>query len=276
MTEASGAERTAMKRDWAEANGLSLHYGVSGGESAGTPTLVLIHELAGTLESWDHVVPYLVDDFRIFASDQRGAGWSEKVRAPFSVDDLAADILVLLERARLPPPYFVAGVASGAAVAVALAASRPQEVAALALLAPSLSVNPDRRNYLLDRSDKAMRDGMASIIDVVFEKTYPRDAVPDAETYAEHRARFLAIDPVCYALANRMLTEVALDEAIGALTCPCLLLAGEHDEMRPPAYVRQLSTRFRNVEIATVNSGHIMVVQAPGDVAEKLRRFFLK
>lgn len=265
-----------MKRDWAEANSFSLHYGVSGDESDGTPVLVLIHELAGTLESWNHVAPYLAKDFRIFASDQRGAGWSEKTRAPFSVNDLASDIAALLEHTRLPPPYFVAGVASGAAVAVALASSQPQDVAALALLAPSLSVNPDRRKYLLDRSDKAMRDGMASIIDVVFEKTYPRDAIPDAETYAEHRARFLAIDPVCYALANRMLTEVALGEAIGALTCPCLLLAGEHDEMRPPAYVRQLSTRFRNVEIATVDSGHIMMVQAPCEVAEKLQHFFLK
>jgi 3-oxoadipate enol-lactonase len=260
------------KTHWAEANGLSLHYAVSG---RGARTLVLIHELAGTLESWDHVVPYLEDDFRILRVDQRGAGLSEKVRTRFDVTDLAADTEAILRAAGLAPPYFIAGVASGAAVAVALADRQPNDVAALALLAPSLSVNPDRRKYLLDRSDKAMREGMRSIIDVVFEKTYPRDAVPDAEIYAEHRARFLAIDPVCYALANRMLTEVGLDDAIAKLTCPCLLIAGVHDEMRPPAYVETLASQFRDAQIATIDSGHIMVVQAPQDVAAKMKAFFL-
>lgn len=267
--------KQSAHRCWAEANGVSQHYSISGRKPGDAPTLILIHELAGTLESWDLVVPYLESDFCIFRSDQRGAGLSEKVRTPFSVDDVASDHLALLEAAGLPPPFYVAGVASGAAIAVVLAARKPSDMAALMLLAPSLSVNPDRRKYLLDRSDKAMREGMAAIIDVVFERTYPREAVPDAAIYAGHRAHFLAIDPVCYALANRMLTEVSLQDAMQTITCPCLLVAGEHDEMRPPDYVRNLVPHFRDAQAATVNSGHIMVLQAAEEVAEKLRDFCL-
>src|SRR5436305_6292723 len=127
---------------FAEYPDLSLHYSVCG---RGPRSLVLIHELAGTLESFDHVVPALEADFRILRADQRGAGLSEKVRAPFGLDDLVTDTRRVMQTAGLTPPYYVAGIASGAAIAAALALRHPQEVAALALCAPSLGTDPARR-----------------------------------------------------------------------------------------------------------------------------------
>jgi 3-oxoadipate enol-lactonase len=251
---------------------ISLHYCVSG---HGPRSLVLIHELAGTLESFDRVVPALEQDFRILRADQRGAGLSEKVRAPFRLDDLVSDAHRVMQTAGLAPPYYVAGIASGAAIAAALALRYPKEVAALALCAPSLGTNPDRRHYLLERSETARREGMRAIVDGVFERTYPKQDRGEPEAYAEHRARFLAIDPVCYAHANRMLAEVALEPSLREIACPCLLLAGRHDEMRPPAQVERYAGLFQRAELALIDSGHIMVVQAPDAVAAAMRRFFL-
>jgi 3-oxoadipate enol-lactonase len=263
------ADVTATFADYPD---ISLRYAVSG---RGTRSLVLIHELAGTLESWDYVVPKLEADFRILRYDQRGAGLSEKVRAPFSLDDMVSDIQRLLVTSGLQPPYDVAGIASGAAIAVGLALRRPQDVAALALCAPSLQTDPDRRHYLLDRSEKAKREGMRAIIDMVFERTYPKDGTVDPDIHAEHRARFLAIDPVCYANANRMLSDVALEPLLPGVACPCLLLAGCHDQMRPPDQVQRYAARYARAEFALVDSGHIMVVQAPDAVADAMRAFFL-
>jgi 3-oxoadipate enol-lactonase len=252
---------------------ISLHYSVAGD---GPRSLVLIHELAGTLESFERVMPALEADFRILRGDQRGAGLSEKARASFSLNDLVADALALMQTAELKPPYYVAGIASGAAIAAALALRSPNEVAALALCAPSLGTNPDRRHYLLERSELAEREGMRSIVDMVFEKTYPKHDRGDPELYCEHRARFLAIDPVCYANANRMLAEVALESSLARIECPCLLLAGRHDQMRPPDQVKRYADLFKRAELAIIDSGHIMVVQAPDAVAQAMRTFFLK
>jgi 3-oxoadipate enol-lactonase len=262
-----------MRSAFAAYPDISLHYCVSG---RGPRSLVLIHELAGTLESFDHVVPALEADFRILRADQRGAGLSEKVRAPFDLDDLVADMHRLLQTAGLAPPYYVAGIASGAAIAAALALRHPQEVVALALCAPSLGISPDRRHYLLERSETAACEGMRSIVDMVFERTYPAHDRGDPQAYAEHRGRFLAIDPVCYAHANRMLAEVALEPLLQQIECPCLLLAGRHDQMRPPDQVKRYAGLFRCAEFAVIDSGHIMVVQAPAAVADAMRRFFLK
>jgi 3-oxoadipate enol-lactonase len=260
------------KYAFAEYPDASLHYSVCG---RGPRSLVLIHELAGTLESFDHVVPALAADFRILRADQRGAGLSEKVRSPFGLDDLVTDALALLQTAGLAPPYYVAGIASGAAIAAGMALRRPEEVAALALCAPSLGTSPDRRHYLLERSETAARQGMRAIVDMVFEKTYPKHDRGDPETHAAHRARFLAIDPVCYGHANRMLADVALEPSLQQIACPCLLLAGRYDQMRPPEQVARYAALFRRAELAVIDSGHIMVVQAPDAVAAAMRRFFL-
>jgi len=270
---AEGLKMMDVRCAFADYPDVSLHYEVSG---RGARSLVLIHELAGTRESFDRVVPMLAADFRNLRADQRGAGLSEKVRAPFCLDDMVADTHRLLQTAGLEPPVYVAGIASGAAIAAALALRYPGEVAALVLCAPSLGTNPDRRRYLLERSETARRAGMRAIVDMVFEKTYPQYDRGDPEVYAEHRARFLAIDPVCYAHANRMLADVVLEPSLGRIECPCLLLAGRHDQMRPPDQVERYAGLFRRAEVTLIDSGHIMVVQAPAAVARAMRTFFLK
>ena len=135
---------------------VSLHYRVCG---RGPRSLVLIHELAGTLESFDRVVPPLAADFRILRADQRGAGLSEKVRAPFGLDDLVTDALALLRVAGLEPPYYVAGIASGAAIAAEgceIAALTPDELAAFAaavkpIYAEARALYPEQILKLLPR-----------------------------------------------------------------------------------------------------------------------------
>ena len=42
--------------NWIEVNGTSLRYELSG---SGKATLVLMHEMGGTLDSWDQVLPAL-------------------------------------------------------------------------------------------------------------------------------------------------------------------------------------------------------------------------
>ena len=250
---------------------ISLRYELTG---TGARSLILIHELAGTSESWDLVTPHLTDDFRILSSDQRGAGLSEKVRHPFSAADLVGDIERLVETAALKPPYYVVGIASGAALAVAFATRHAADMAALALCSPALKANPERSQYLLSRSETAMKDGMRAIAEMVFARSYQPEVIKDQAVYDEYRARFLAIDPVSYAFANRVLAEADQEEALLALTCPVLLLAGEHDLMRPPDYVRSLAARKAGISVDVVDSGHIMVLQAPDAVGKRLRDFF--
>ena len=57
--------------NWIEVNGTSLSYELSG---SGPSTLVLIHEMGGTLDSWDEVLPALNNSRQVLRYDTRGAG----------------------------------------------------------------------------------------------------------------------------------------------------------------------------------------------------------
>src|SRR5487761_2233004 len=84
--------RNAM--NWIEVNGTSLRYELTG---AGPTTLVLIHEMGGTLDSWDQVMPAVSNTRRVLRYDTRGAGLSEKILGPVTWDAMAGDVKALLD-----------------------------------------------------------------------------------------------------------------------------------------------------------------------------------
>jgi 3-oxoadipate enol-lactonase len=79
-----------------EVNDVALRYELSG---RGECTLVLIHEMGGSLESWDEVAPVLAANRRVLRYDTRGAGLSAKVRGALSIDTMVDDLAALLDEA---------------------------------------------------------------------------------------------------------------------------------------------------------------------------------
>ncbi|MBU6499173.1 MAG: hypothetical protein KGQ40_11660, partial [Rhodospirillales bacterium] len=63
------------RTDWIDLGDIALRFRLEG---RGSSVLVLVHEMGGTLESWDHVLPALLPGRRVLRYDTRGAGQSEK------------------------------------------------------------------------------------------------------------------------------------------------------------------------------------------------------
>ena len=135
--------------NWIEVNGTSLRYEFSGG---GPSTLVLVHEMGGTLDSWDQVLPALVNGRRIGDGDTRGACLSEKIEGVVTWDQMADDLAALLDALGITGRVALAGIAVGAAIAVHFAVRYPDRAAALVLHGPAIGVTADRRQGTLDRA----------------------------------------------------------------------------------------------------------------------------
>jgi 3-oxoadipate enol-lactonase len=255
---------------FASARGLRLHYHVSG---SGPASLILIHELGGSLENWQEVVANLDDSFRVLRYDLRGAGQSDPVRAAFTMEDQAADLEALVAASNLTPPFLIAGAAAGSAVAVIFAARHPAEVVGLILCPPALSVTSDRRRYLTERSELAAREGMRAIVDQTLDKSFPPVVIRDADRYRIYRERFLKNDSVSYGFANLALAESTADTFAQFVTCPVLLLAGKHDPLRPLDHVNGVAVRFPNARVEELDSAHIMSQQSPVELARRVTKF---
>ncbi|MCG7360085.1 alpha/beta hydrolase [Roseomonas sp. ACRSG] len=252
--------------DWAEVNGVSLRYTLQGEG----PLLVLIHEIGGSLESWDGVVPELSRRFHVLRYDQRGAGGSEKPRQPFGLETLVSDLDALLAALRLHSPFHLVGAAMGAAQAVMLAARRPGEVASLALLNPALEIDPARAGLMRDRARQAEEQGLRATLPLTLDRSWPPDG---SGARARYRARYLANDPYGFARQNEALLEVAVESLLGALACPVLLLAGTRDAVRPPELVRCAARRIPGSRFAEVDAAHFTAAEAPAALLRHLGAF---
>jgi 3-oxoadipate enol-lactonase len=124
-----------------EANGVSLHYAADG---AGKP-IVLIHEMGGTMESWNLVAQNLAAKRRVIRYDTRGAGFSEKIRGPLTIDTMTDDLIALLDELGISEKIALGGTAVGGAIALHTAYRFPDRIAAVAVTSPATFMPPRTR-----------------------------------------------------------------------------------------------------------------------------------
>ena len=102
--------------------------------------------MGGTLESWDLGTSRFAAKRNVLRYDTRGAGLSQKVRAPLAIDTMADDLVALSTRSTSPARFAFAGVAVGGAIALHAAVRFPHRVSAAVVSSPAISVAPDRRS----------------------------------------------------------------------------------------------------------------------------------
>ncbi len=255
--------------NWIEVNGTALRYDVTGD---GPSTLVLVHEMGGTLESWDQVLPALAATRRVLCYDTRGAGQSEKIRGAVTFDIMAEDLIALLDALGIGR-VALAGCAVGGGIVLHTAARFPDRIAALVAMGPATGVSPDRRAGTIARAEAIERGGPAGVIEESFAASYPPEVRHDLEQYRRFRARWLANDPESYGAIYRMLVEATVEEELAGIACPALLLAGTKDRLRPPALVEPLARKMSNARFQALETGHFMAVQTPWIVVEAIGGF---
>jgi 3-oxoadipate enol-lactonase len=254
---------------WSERSGVSIYYESSG--NIKKQTLVLIHELGGTLRSWDALAERLENDFNIVRYDQRGSGLSEKVLMPFDMAQHVDDLAGVLAEAGIHGVCMLAGVAAGAAIAVLYADKYPESCGALVLCAPALSVDPERQVYLKERAALVAQQGMRAVVAHSLARSYPERVQRQWADYETYRSMFLSNDPVSYGFANTALASANAFEVLASIQCPITFVAGQHDLLRPPEHVRLAFEQVDRARFQVIDAGHIMQVQSPDELSSIVR-----
>lgn len=235
--------------------------------------VVLVHELGGSLESWDGLLPLLSPDLTVLRYDLRGAGMSEKVRGTNDADLLADDLAALADHCGLPDHFVVVGSAMGAAVAARFATRHPDRVEALVLIGPALGVPPERRQPAHDLTLKIEAHGMRSIADDLLPRAFPVDLWSDEEARDLVIARWLGADPEGYAANYRVLIENDFRPELSSVQVPALVLAGRFDPFGPPEAIDAGTSGLPQRTFKVVEGGHFMAVQSPALIAAPINDF---
>ncbi len=255
-----------------DANGVSLNYELAGARG---PAVVLLHELGGTLHSWDAVAPRLAARYRVLRYDQRGAGLSEKMRQEFSNDVLVADFEALANAISLAPPYHFVTVAAAATQALRFLEKRPGDVGALVLCNPAPGVDARRAAALDERAAFAAREGMRASLPTTLALSYPPH-LGERAAYEAYLGRYLANDPVCFGFGFRALGRTNMLHMLPQIRCPTMVIAGRHDTVRPHAGSAELAKKIPGARFELIEAGHFMPTQGPEPLLALLEDFLPK
>jgi pimeloyl-ACP methyl ester carboxylesterase len=88
-----------VRHEYLDAAGLRTHVALAGSEDA--PPVMLVHGWPQHWWSWRDVIPKLAENHRVIAPDLRGFGWTEAPAGGYEKEQLATDLLSLLDALNL-------------------------------------------------------------------------------------------------------------------------------------------------------------------------------
>src|SRR5262245_28960728 len=107
-------------------------------------TIVCVHGAGGHAEQWKYQIAHFGERYRIVAPDLRGHGQSERPRSSYSLEEFLWDFTQTLDRLCVAEPFILLAHSFGGPIALTFAATQPQRVGKLVLVAtaPEIHLNP--------------------------------------------------------------------------------------------------------------------------------------
>jgi 3-oxoadipate enol-lactonase len=238
---------------------------VDGPENA--PVLVLGNAQATSTAMWEPQLAALTERFRLVRYDHRGHGGSPVPAGPYTLADLGADLLALLDSLGLERVH-LGGLSLGGMVAMWVAAHEPSRVDRLALLCTSARFGPPE---LWSRRIETVRaHGIESIADTLLSRWFtPEFDKPDVIGWA--RDMLTATPAAGYMGCCAAIQTMDLRPVLGAITAPTLVIAGAADPATPPEHARVIAAGIPGARLEIVpDAAHLANVEQPEAVTALL------
>lgn len=255
-------------------NGTQIHYEERG---RGVP-IVFSHGLLWSGRMYAPQMAALGERYRCIAYDHRGQGLSPSSPVPYDMDLLADDAAALIEKLEARPCHFV-GLSMGGFVGLRLALGRPELLRSLTLIDSAADGEP-RWNVVKYKVMVAiarrfgLRVLVPAVMPIMFGRTFLRDRARSAERdrlAAELAA--LAFPRVLPALES-VVGRQPLEERLGQVRVPTLVLHGEEDRAIVLGRARRAAQGIDGARLVVLpRAGHTSSLEEPDAVTRELARF---
>jgi 3-oxoadipate enol-lactonase len=242
-----------------------LHSEITG--PADAPVLVMGGSLGTSLEMWDGQLA-LAERFRLVRLDHRGHGRSPVPPGPYEIEDLARDVLALLDALEIERASY-GGLSIGGMVGMWLGANAPERIERLVLLCTSAHLPP--ASGWQERAAAVREAGTVEVIaDAVVERWLtPGFAAEHPELRAELRAMLVATDPEGYAASCGAIERMDLRAELARISAPTLVISAADDPATPPEHQALIAGSIAGARLATVTpAAHLAAVERPEAVNE--------
>jgi 3-oxoadipate enol-lactonase len=238
--------------------------------------ILFLHAFPLNAEMWHAQADLIPPGWRMIAPDYRGFGQSRPLAAATTMNDLAGDVVDLLDHLEIHETV-VAGCSLGGYVAFELLASAPSYAKGLVLIDTRAGADTDEgkaaRRKMLQKLDA---DGAAAIADEMTPKLLGATTQRDRPGLVSHVHEMIAgteeagIKMAITAMMNRK----DMTASLGAIKVPTLIIAGAEDTLIPPSAGEQMHSAIKGSELEIIpGAGHLPSLEQPAAFDAVLQRF---
>ena len=208
--------------------------------------------------------------------DMRGHGGSLPEGSAFELEDLAQDVVLVLDALEIDRVDYL-GLSIGGMVGQALALNHPERVGRL-VLANTTSRIPDEAQAMWEnRIRDVLTSGVESQVVMTLERWFTAEFSKENPGILDWIAGMVRkSDPVSFAACCRAISHLNFLSALHTVTSPCLVVSAEKDEGTPPERGGEIADRIEGAHFGLVtNASHLSNVEQPDEFNRWVLPFLL-
>lgn len=239
--------------------------------------LLLIHGLGYARWGWEPVLPELAEQFDVILFDNRGIGESDAPPGPYTVAEMAADAVQVLDEAGVARAHVV-GTSLGGMIAQELALAYPERVDRLVL---ACTTPGGQKAHPMPQVTVALMAEAATLEPAVALRRFVENALAPATVEAHpeiveqimaHRLATAQQPAAWAAQASAGATFDAYDR-LGPLAAPTLVQHGDEDVVVDPRNADLLVELLPDARLERVPGGHLFFWEAPEQFVSSVSGF---
>jgi 3-oxoadipate enol-lactonase len=241
------------------------------GNPQGDP-VVFLHALGADAHQWDPQHS-LSDHFQLIIPTLRGHGSAAAPNGPYQLQQLATDILDLLDGLMLDRVH-LCGLSLGGLIAQWIAVYHPYRLRTLTLANTAARIGS--RASWEERIEHVSSTGLEPLVDVTMARWFtPPFHIQEPDIVAATKATFLTTPTTGYLGCCAALRDADLSQEITQISVPTLLIGGSDDPTTTPADLQRLHCDIAGSELHIIdNTAHLTNKEAPAEFTNQLRTHF--
>lgn len=246
---------------------VAVHAVVTGRETG--PVVVLSNSLGSTHRMWDAQLAELEQRFRVVRYDTRGHGETPVPAGPYTIDELADDVVALLDRLGVERAHLV-GLSLGGMTAMRVAARNPERVDRLAVLCTAAQLPPAQA--WVERAVAVRASGSRAVAASVVQRWFtPEYLVTHPDARAASEAMVAATPAEGYAGCCEVIAALDLRDDLASIAAPTLAIAGAEDPATPPEKLNEIASGVKDGRLLVVpHAAHLANSEQPDLVTPAL------
>jgi 3-oxoadipate enol-lactonase len=254
-------------------DGAQIFYRVTGPVSG--PPLVLIMGLGWDMSGWDLLMP-LVKDYRVLRLDNRGTGRSAQPDAPYTIRQMAADVVRCMNAAGIDRAH-VYGASLGSMIAQELTLSYPGRVLSLILGCPSpgiiaLPASPRWLRLTLGRQRASPEESFMRAARLLYGTALAEH--PEAVAEVMQRRLAVNVSPTGIARQFGAVLKWSSLRRLPRVAVPTLVIHGDRDRLIPIGNGRIIARLIPGARLHVFEgAGHVYGTDCPEEHREVVLAF---